>query len=193
MTDPFDPALRRRNRVLLLALVGIFIGSFVLAGVLRFSGWRPEGMRNKGELLQTPSDLRAVPVLLADGTRYAWNPVQRQWRILVAAPADCGQPCSTLGSQLDTVWQLFGKDADQVDVLWIGTPPDSARGIATLKPLRATPELLAGLPVAAATPADRTLPRVYVIAPNGFVILRDPAGFDPADLRSDVARLLKLR
>ena len=35
MTDPFDPARRRRNRVLLLALVGIFIGSFVLAGVLR--------------------------------------------------------------------------------------------------------------------------------------------------------------
>ena len=47
--------------------------------------------------------------------------------------------------------------------------------------------------VAAATPADRTLPRVYVIDPNGFVILRYPAGFDPADLRSDVARLLKLR
>lgn len=33
---------------------------------------------------------------------------------------------------------------------------------------------------------------VYVIDPNGFVIQRFAPGFDPADLRSDVAKLLKL-
>lgn len=193
MTDPFDPVRRRRNRMMLLALVGIFVGSFVLAGALRFSGWRPEGMRNRGELLHPPADLRTVPVLLDDGSAYAWNPLQRQWRILVAAPAGCGQPCSTLGSQLDTVWQLFGKDADQVDVLWIGAVPDSARGIATLKPVQATASLQSALPAASAATGAAGLPRVYVVDPNGFVILRYAAGFDPADLRTDVARLLKLR
>ena len=33
---------------------------------------------------------------------------------------------------------------------------------------------------------------MYVIDPNGFVILRYPPGFDPAGLRADLARLLKL-
>ena len=34
---------------------------------------------------------------------------------------------------------------------------------------------------------------VYVIDPNGFVILRYAAGSDPGDLRSDLAKLLKLK
>ena len=34
---------------------------------------------------------------------------------------------------------------------------------------------------------------VYVIDPNGFVILRYAPGFDPAGLRTDVAKLLKLK
>ena len=38
----------------------------------------------------------------------------------------------------------------------------------------------------------RGLP-VYVIDPNGFVILRYAAGSDPGDLRSDLAKLLKLK
>jgi glutathione peroxidase-family protein len=33
---------------------------------------------------------------------------------------------------------------------------------------------------------------VYVIDPNGFVVMRFAPGFDPADLRADVAKLLKL-
>jgi cytochrome oxidase Cu insertion factor (SCO1/SenC/PrrC family) len=34
---------------------------------------------------------------------------------------------------------------------------------------------------------------VYVVDPNGFVILRYAAGSDPGDLRSDLAKLLKLK
>jgi hypothetical protein len=33
---------------------------------------------------------------------------------------------------------------------------------------------------------------VYVIDPNGFVILRYAPGFDPAGLRADLAKLVKL-
>ena len=34
---------------------------------------------------------------------------------------------------------------------------------------------------------------LYVIDPNGFVILRYPPQADPAGIRTDVARLLKLK
>ena len=34
---------------------------------------------------------------------------------------------------------------------------------------------------------------VYVIDPNGFVVLRYPPQTDPAGIRADVARLLKLK
>ena len=57
---------RNRNRVAMLAIFALFIGGFVIAGMLRFSGWRPDGMKNYGELLDPPGDLRqVVPAVLA--------------------------------------------------------------------------------------------------------------------------------
>lgn len=179
----------RRNRTMLIALVVLFVGSFLVAGALRFSGWRPEGLKNKGELLQPYGDLRGVVPRLAQGGEYAWDPQARLWRIAVAPPAGCGAPCVALSRELDTVWQLFGRNADHVHLLWIGEPPAGAVRNASTRVLQDDPALRARLPRlqdAAGVP-------VYVIDPNGFVILRYAPGFDPADLRTDVARLLKLR
>lgn len=198
MTDPAarhapDPR-RRRNRMLLLAIAALFLGSFAIAGALRFSGWRPAGMKNHGELLQPPGDLRGVVPTLADGGRYRWNPSARLWRIVLAPPDDCGAPCVALSRDLDTVWQLFGRNADHVHILWIGTPPADAVRNPAWRVLRPDPALRAGLPRADGDLAHdpRGVP-VYVVDPNGFVILRYAPGFDPGHLREDMARLLKLQ
>ena len=89
-----DDRTRRRNRIMLLAIFAVFFGSLVVAGALRFSGWRPAGMKNRGELLQPPADLRALTPRLANGGDYRWNPAARTWRILLAPPASCGTPPS---------------------------------------------------------------------------------------------------
>ena len=188
----------RRNRGMLLLIAALFFGSLFVAGVLRFSGWRPAGTKNVGELLSPPGDLRAVTPTLLDGRAYAWEPAARRWRIAVAPPANCAATCPRIARQIDLVWQLTGKDADLVDVLWIC--PDAACFVpeplahrASLRRMRANDALRAGLPrndVDAGT-LLRGLP-VYVIDPNGFVILRYAPGFDPAGLRADLAKLLKL-
>jgi hypothetical protein len=188
-----NPDARRRNRMMLIAIFAIFFGSLVVAGALRFSGWRPAGTKAHGEMLQPPGDLRAVVPKLADGGDYAWNPRARLWRITLAPPADCIEACIKLAHDLDTVWQLTGKDADHVHVLWIGTPPPAMPRDAALHVLQSSPALRAGLPrVDELTSNGRQGVPVYVIDPNGFVILRYPPGFDPAGLRADLARLLKL-
>lgn len=182
-------ARRARNRRMLVAIAVLFLGSFAVAGALRFSGWRPAHLKNHGELLQPYGDLRALTPQLADGQAYAWNPQARLWRIAVAPPAGCAADCVALSRELDTVWQLFGRDADQVHLLWVGpVPPGAVRNAATreLRDDAALRERLPRLRDPAGVP-------VYVIDPNGFVVLRFAPGFDPADLRTDVARLLKLR
>lgn len=179
----------RRNRLLLLTLLLLFFGSLLFAGVLRFSGWRPAATRNYGELLQPPGDLRRLAPRLADGSGYDWNPRARIWRIALAPPADCRDACLALARDLDTVWRLSGRHAERVQVLWIGTPPAGSVRNRALQVLQPDPALRAGLPRSA---DPRGVP-VYVIDPNGFVILRYAPGFDPAGLRADMAKLLKLR
>lgn len=189
MTASPDPAVRSRNRTMLLVLAALFLGSFVVAGALRFSGWRPAHLKNKGELLEPYADLRELTPALEDGTPYAWNPQARMWRIVIAPPQNCAAPCVELARELDVVWQLFGKDADEVDLLWLGAPPAGAKRNAATRVLRADPVLRARLPRV----DDPAGVPVYVIDPNGFVVLRYAPGFDPGDLRTDVSRLLKLR
>ena len=65
-TPPVDTRHRTRNRWMLGLLFGLFFGAMFVAAALRFSGWRPEGMKNKGELLQPYGDLRDVAPRLAD-------------------------------------------------------------------------------------------------------------------------------
>ena len=189
-----DPSTRNRNRVLLIAIFAMFFGSMLVAGALRFSGWRPAGTKNHGEMLDPPGDLRTVVPRQVGGGNYAWNPVARTWRIAFAPPEQCGSECVELLRRLDTVWQLTGREADRVDVLWICAatacaPPAGAPRPGTLRLLQADPALRAALP---RVDDPRGVP-VYLIDPNGFVILRYPPGFDPAGLRADLAKLLKLK
>ncbi|MFC5571289.1 hypothetical protein ACFPN1_14590 [Lysobacter yangpyeongensis] len=194
-----DTATRNRNRMMLLVIFALFFGSLFFAGVLRFSGWRPAGMKNKGELLQPPADLRALTPKLLDGGDYRWNPVARTWRIVLAPPADCAAECAKVANDLYKVWELQGREATRVDVLWLcaATPcalPAGAPPLPNLRLLQADAGLRAKLPrVDAVTwSGGRGVP-LYLIDPNGFVILRYAAGADPGDLRSDLAKLLKLK
>ncbi len=188
-TSPARLPSRSRGRWTLIALFGVFFGAMALAGVLRFSGWQPTAHRNTGQLLQPPADLRALPPTLADGQPYPWNPNERTWRILVAPSASCTSECVTLSQGLGKVWQLFGHRADNVEILWLDTPPAEVQGLPALRVLAPQPTLRAALPAvddAAGTP-------VYVIDPNGFVIMRYAPGFELAGLRKDLATLLKLK
>lgn len=190
--SPPQPAARRNNRFALLALLALFVVPILAAAWLSRTGERATPTSQHGELLQPRPDLRALSPTLVDGSRYDWAPTTRKWRIAVAPPAGCGDACDKLARQLDKVWRLFGRKADRVHILWLCptgacVPPD------------ALPE--ASLRVVGHDPALRTkLPRahpptgvpVYVIDPYGYVILRYPPGFDPAGLRADLAKLLKL-
>jgi len=181
----------RRNRGMLVALFVLFFGGMLVAGLLRFSGWRPEGSKNKGEMLEPYGDLRDYAPALAAGGRYRWGDSPRTWRI-VTAPQDCdgarAAACAQLLQGLDTVWQLMGKNADRVHVLWVAALPTGATVQAEVRQLRMDERLQAALVQPPASQGDAA----WLVDPNGFVVLRYAPGFDPGDLRTDLARLLKI-
>ncbi len=180
---------RNRGRWTLVALFGLFFGAMALAGILRFTGWEPAAHRNTGQMIQPHRDVRALPPTLADGQPYPWKSETPVWRILVAPAAHCAAECVTLSQDLAKVWQLFGHRADNVQILWLGTPPAEVQSLPALRALQPQPELRAALPGVddpAGTP-------VYVIDPHGFVVMRYAPGFELAGLRKDMATLLKLK
>lgn len=192
MNQPPDPeTARRRNRGMLVALFLLFFGGMLIAGLLRFSGWRPEGSKNKGEMLEPYGDLRGYTPTLANGAAYGWKDEPRIWRIVVA-PRDCdttrAAECTRLLADLDKVWRLMTKDADRVHVLWAGALPAGQVPPPEVRLLRADDGLRAGLARWNEPGGDAA----WLVDPNGFVVLRYAPGFDPGDLRTDLARLLKI-
>jgi hypothetical protein len=188
---PEQLAIRRRNRNMLVALFALFFGGMLIAGLLRFSGWRPEGSKNKGEMLQPYGDLRTYSPTLAKGGTYRWKDEPRIWRI-VAMPRDCdttrAAECTRMLADFDKVWRLMTKDADRVHVLWAGAMPPGVAVPEEVRLVQADDGLRAGL----ARWEDASGDAAWLVDPNGFVVLRYAPGFDPGDLRSDLARLLKI-
>lgn len=194
MSNPSPGAASaRRGRLTLVALFVLFLGPILVAMAMGWLNLHPSGSRSKGELLSPKPDLRAFVPVRAEGGAYAWEPESRLWRIALAPPPGWCEghaaECAKLARDVDKVWQLFGKDADHAQVLWFGAMPASAPRSPAWQPMREDAKLSAALPRNEVSGAG--VP-VYVIDPYGFVVLRYAPGFDPADLRSDMARLLKL-
>jgi cytochrome oxidase Cu insertion factor (SCO1/SenC/PrrC family) len=176
-----------RSRLILLLVALMFLGSFGVAAALFFSGWKPTQTRNIGEMLSPYPDLRDIPLIRADGQPWQWQADQRNWHILVDAPAGCGQPCSQMLNVLHRVWVSEGRHAERVKVLWFGELPADAPQFSGLVPMRPSPALQARLPDVARADA---LP-VYLADPNGYLILRYAPGFNPSGLRKDLSRVVK--
>jgi hypothetical protein len=185
MTSPAPS--QTRSRLILLLIAAMFLSSFGLAAFLRFSGWQPSHSKNFGELLQPPRDLSGQHLLRADGQPYDWRPETNTWRITVVPAPDCAQACVALLDRLHRVWQSEGRQAERVDVLWFGALPPGAPTFRKLVPMQTSAAVAAALPEAA---SGETVP-VYLIDPSGFLVMHYRAGFAPADLRKDLAKLVK--
>ncbi len=184
---PIDPVIRRRNRIVLLALVLVFVLPAASALVLHLLQWKPAHYSNHGVLLQPARKLADLPLHRADGSTYTWAPQEQRWQVAVLPPPDCGTVCVDLIAGLDKVWQLQGRRADRLHVLWFGELPAQAAAFRTLVPMQPDPVVLERFPDRATSAA----PALYLIDPFGFLVMQYPSGVDPADLRADLGKLLK--
>lgn len=165
--NPRPPA-----RTMLLLLAAVFALPFVIGSGLFWSGWRPAGLRNHGELIQPPHALPASEAL------------HGKWLLIVPTHNGCTQSCQDTLQRLQQAHAALGKDQGRVQRVAVGAAPvQTAQGLMIISP--AADEL------AWRRALDDFAPAVFVSDPFGNVMMRYAEPIDARSVLRDMERLLK--
>lgn len=194
---------RRHGRRTLLLVVAIFLAPLLLATGLYLAGWKPHGRQlGYGELLAEPRPIAGTELVAADGTPLHFGQLRGHWALVYFDRLPCDERCQASLYNVQQVRLAQGRDARRVERLFIALAPAApaerqalAQRYPGLRVLQAEPPALAALArefVTAGGSAWDGLARVYVVDPNGNLVLSYPPGADPSGMRKDLARLLRL-
>lgn len=177
----------RKGRRTLVFIALVFAAPILVASLLAFSGWLPEGRRNYGELVDPPVHLDA-PGALADGAAFPWATPQWHWTLVLRIPADCNSECRARLDQVGNLRISLGRHAEKLRIA-IDRPvaADSvlggARGVYLLAELPAT--------IAGRMHPARTDLVLALVDPAGFLMLRYPEQSDLRRVRKDLGKLIR--
>jgi cytochrome oxidase Cu insertion factor (SCO1/SenC/PrrC family) len=171
--------------------IGAIAVAPVLGSYLLYLFWSPASYTNYGSLLEP----RAVPgdaFQQIDGTVFRFADLRGQWVLAAFARGHCSTQCERTLWTIRQVRQAQGKDLTRIErvlVLDDGVEPSEAikRDYAGTRFVRAPVDALR--PAFPAPTSQRGY--VYLIDPQGYVIMRYAEESDPKGMIKDIARLLK--
>jgi hypothetical protein len=186
---------RRRGRRTLLIVAAVFLLPVAIAFVLYFGQlWKPAGSSNKGSLIDPPRTLAVSGLRNSDGTPAPAGTLQGKWSIVYVGDGDCDTACRealVIGRQSRLALNNEMTRVQRV-LLATGNCCDSAY-LATQHP--GLVALDASAPDAAALLAQFPPERdgaLFIIDPNGNLMMRHEAKTMSKDLLTDLKKLLKL-
>jgi len=166
----------------------------VIASYLAYYVIRPDGRTNYGELIEPQRSFAAVAFEGVDGVPLPASSLQGRWVLVSLDAGACDSRCADKLYAMRQVRLTTGKDRDRIERLMLITdgarPPEALRAeyegtvLARISP-QAARELF---PVAE---GGRAVDHVYVIDPQGHLMMRFPAPMDPSRMKKDVAKLLR--
>lgn len=192
MSTPPNPGRGRRQ---LLLVVGLFVAPVIAAFALSLSGWRPDGTRQAGSLIEPPRDFKSVVATKPDGSTTFWNRPEGHWYLLWPIPADCGQPCVDMADTLTRVRLRMARHAPRLEIYLIGEPDAALKAVLDGSPIQRVTLAPNPLPPASApiegSAGQPGLPlALHLVDPNGYWVMDYPAGTNPTGLRKDLDRLI---
>lgn len=190
----------RRQRVqFVLLLLALFL-PVILSSWLYFTGWRPSGTKNYGELVQPARPLSELPLRGWDGRPTTLHALPRKWTLLYIAPAQCGGTCEQVLHNMRQVALAQGKERNRVQTVVVSGGESRAWLSYVLKDhpgliaLIGSPEELAAFTREFSRPQGPAMAgeRVYLVDPVRNLSLSYPANADPSGMRKDLKHLLKV-
>lgn len=198
-TEPAKPDRRQaRGRRILLLLLLVALVPFALAVFLVGTDWRPGGDRvTFGELLEPARPLPAVALRAPDGEPVGSDSLRGRWLLLTVADGACTAACRRNLWTMQQVRLAQGQHMKRVERMLL-VDAGARTSVAALAREYPGTRILIGDRAAlqplvrALADGDRAGERLFLIDPNGNLVLRYAPDADPSGLRKDLARLLRL-
>ena len=188
MTMNDTDAVRRRNRLKLLLVAAIFLVPAMIAVGLGMSGWQP-GARSHGEPILPQRSFADVPIVLADGSKYAWRDSQPRMTLLALPGSDCLENCVRLLGLMRNARIVLNSNADRLRLLYVGEPPKDTGAAELMKSWQMGHDVDGKL--AAFRPHGPDSVAAILVESNGTALARYRAGFDPNGLRVDLQKVVR--
>jgi len=168
------------------------LASPVIASYFAYYVLPPMWRTNYGDLIQPQRPTPALVVTTPDGGPYRITALLGQWVLLQVDGGACGPACTDKLFALRQQRTMTGRERDRIERVWFvddAAPAPLAPDYEGTLVLRADPaELARWLPV---EPGRSLRDYLYVIDPQGNLMMRFPADGAPARIRKDIGRLLK--
>ena len=174
-----------RGKLLLIA-AGFFVP--IAASYLAYHFTRPEPTGNYGQLLLPPASMTSHTFTDAEGHPWRFEDLRGRWVLVASDSGRCPAACLEKLTTVRQVHLALGRNAARVARVYVVDDIE--------KPDHALVEGFPGMAVAV-TPVQLPLgaandrAHIYLIDPNGNVMMRWPAAPDRKRMLKDLERLLK--
>ncbi|HTI16272.1 MAG TPA: cytochrome C oxidase subunit I [Trinickia sp.] len=185
----------QRGRWILL-LLAIVAAAPVVAAYLAYYVFKPSlGTTNYGELIEPQ---RAIPdtLVVTDeaGQPMTLASLRGRWLMISVDASACDTTCATKLYFMRQVRATQAGERQRIVTLWLRT--DKGRVPDTIKAAYPDTRMLIADPSALAAwlPAEantRDLDHIYLVDPNGNLMMRFPKDPNPSKIKNDVTKLLK--
>lgn len=192
--------LRSTRRTLLIVLA-LFALPVAIATYLYTGTWRPAKTGNYGQLVQPPRELPDMPLTSTNGTAMRFADLKGRWSLVYASPGKCEATCLKRLYYMRQIHTAFAKELDRIQEVLITLDASPDAGLAEKIKEYPRVKVISGPQASLAILADKLrgtadknedlTGRIYIVDPQGFVMMRYPAEPDPAGIRRDIEKLLK--
>lgn len=191
------PATRRTPALLLLLL---FCAPLAFAFWLYYgSGWRPAGHTNHGALIDPARPLPAVALMPVGGGEPAAKALEGKWSLVVIGQGSAGEQGCDAGCRnalyfARQTWLSLGRELTRAQRVLLA-PAGCCDAAFLAREHAGLLALAAGTPDAAPLLAlfpTPTADTVYIVDPEGNLMMRYDVHQDPKGLREDLKKLLEL-
>ncbi len=186
---------RRRARTLLIGTFLIFFLPILAAWLLNLFApdWRPFGTVNHGILVQPARPVSAASLKGLDGGKLDADYLHRRWTLVHVLEGPCRQDCMDALARTRQVQQALGDDMNRVQRLLALAAPFHAQGIE--EPLELALAVANSSWLASFSFGDEGSGQelgIYLVDPQGYLMMRYPPSVDQRGLLADLERLLKI-